>query len=292
MKKYIYNVLLLLLVSCSDIPNNKGDLSLVGVYGVMSPLVSKQEVHLVRAFNADLDENFNVDSLNVRESGAEVIIQSDTQNVRLIEIKPGIYQDTLKMIQIKPGRTYRLTVKTLSGETIEAETVAPDTSALLAPAEFDTLRVTIHLDTAENELRINENPLNIRWSKANNAGSYFCSMRGDSVSVFSHNNGVRLLSVVTLFQNKKLLGRPEFQLFDIYNDSEGEEWVWTSGFAKESDILEYPLFFQINSYSMKVTDDRRRVILSNIKNGFGYFGAMIVSRKPVYVIVNATVETN
>lgn len=280
------------ITSCSDLSDRQNARSLVGVYGIISPLTKHQEVRLVRAFNMDASWNDIIDSLYTVESGASVTITlNDNIEARLTEIRvaSGIYRDTAGVLPYRKNGLYRLNVRTSANEVIQAETRVPDTSALLAPVNLDTLKIALLVDTGKKTYCYQGSPVQWEWSTANGAGAYYAWIGGDSITTFSTIHGYQHRPRVVLLASKHPQTKTRFTIFENDNPFEGEQWLWHESISNKNEIQEYPLFFRIHNYSFKITDDRRAVILSNVKNGFGYFSALSISRKALYVIVQTTI---
>lgn len=280
----------LIMAGCSDFPTANNSASFVGVHAVLNPALSRQVVYVSRAFNLDVYEEYVPDTLKIRESGAIVIIHNDSQLVRFTETVPGYYQDTAGVLKVIPGKTYSIDIVTSQGEKISASTTVPLNPTLTAPAQMDTLRVDIAIDSMyENTIYVNMKflnaPLLFQWSNPSSIQMFYFRVGSDTTYIFDHKNGYSTNYNYSLILSQGYLYQPKLQVFGRPNTYYSDSWVWAGFLRNEENIIEGASFIQIYSFDFSVTNDSRRKIMSNINGGFGYFSSMNIFRKPIYFVV-------
>ncbi len=169
---------------CADFPDAGNSGSFTGIYCILNPASVHQDVFVVRAVNVEPFDDFLPDTLQLKVSGADVRIQSDSQTVYLTEINEGHYRDTAGTLIIQSGKKYRIEVNTPYGDHVSAETTVPNPPRLLLPNPLDTFRINIHIDTmyyprwdSGSYLSVNNwpamAPVNFAWSKDQTMKSFF-----------------------------------------------------------------------------------------------------------------------
>jgi hypothetical protein len=170
----------------------------------------------------------------------------------------------------------------------------PTHPALTSPLPFDTFNVRINRSQDSNQSLIvfNHTPINFNCSYDQYAHSFFYGMGGDSVRLYNPSNQTYLnKKSFILFQNKKLMPKSYFTLFDITNQTDGPEWQWIFIPSKSDTILEGRMDLSVYAYDLKTIENQNRRILSNINNGFGYFGALNRLKKSVYVVIRTKINS-
>ncbi len=286
MKKLIPIIFLSLwMAACEDLPDDKAPGSLAGVYCILNPESYRQELTLIRAFNSDDFHDFTLtDTLPVLESGAEIILQCGIFEARMTETDSGHYADTAGIIRPEPGQECHLKIITNRNEILTASTIVPAPPSLTSPLPFDSFSVTLNVDTAENEMTFDQLPVTFNCSYDQYAYTFFYSLGGDSVRLFNPITQTYLIRKrFTLFQNNGLLAVSSFTLFDVSHPGEENFWRWNFVPEIKDSVLESTMELSVRAYNLKISGGKKPFVLSNIENGFGYFGAVGMTKQPVNI---------
>lgn len=263
----------------------QGD-SYVGLYAVLDPDRSHQEVYLARAINIDRIDEYVADTLHTKVSDAEVVIEWDGGKVILTETGPSHYVDTAGFLKVIPGNTYSIRVHTPEGESIEASTTVPPLLQVDPTSFRDTL--IIYLSEVKTwvtncncyfvDHRIENEPWQIKWSDTISGGGCYKVDVGDDSAIVAYENVTYGPSQKTYLRSEYLLEK-EVVFFSENGAFGGKTWQFEG--PREFNYTD--LEIQIRAF-----DDGFRMwqfqLGSNVKHGFGNFGSVSTVRHPVHVV--------
>jgi hypothetical protein len=287
MKQFgITGLIIISIIGCGDRPDVSNSRSFIGVHGLLSPKLKNQELFLSRAVNLDQYDEYSPDTISTLLSGASVTVEYNDQEIIFAEISPGYYVDTASALQLIPGETYTLNVKSAENERVTAATTVPGIPELLPNSLIDTMRVIFEIDTASCAtgciLNLNAPVLTLAWKASTFAGSYFFKIGKDSARFFDTENGFRILPKFTLLNsiwNTKNTNLKLFETGDLYSN----DYEWHPYFTDRENVLEMDVEIQISSFDFGLTDWVSQEG-SNVKGGYGFFGSMSFYHRPLFVI--------
>ncbi|MFZ5519192.1 MAG: DUF4249 family protein [Candidatus Zhuqueibacterota bacterium] len=127
-------ILAALFIQCSpdmslDVDKTLGRLQ---VLSVISPAFERAEVYIGMAYPESAPENI---------SGAEVILSDSLNEIVLIEVQPGLYQDLSNSLNVEPKVKYHLHVQISDGKTYSDNTIVPPIPEISNCNDGDTLHI-------------------------------------------------------------------------------------------------------------------------------------------------------
>lgn len=124
----------------------------------------------------------NPESIPIDTKGANVIISGEGQQVKLVEIKPGFYQDSDALLTIKPKGEYKIKATLPDGSVLSGKSFVPGPFNIIKNSNNDTLEYIVKTTSLGNSSEIFIPP-KISWTKSQHALSYTMFFKESKSSV-------------------------------------------------------------------------------------------------------------
>ena len=110
----------------------------------------------------------------------------------------------------------------------------------------------------------------------------------DSALLTDQNGDIEKVYRYRLINTWSIIRQSDLTIFSKQDFHEDAIWRWLgpNGLVENRQVYT-DIFFNIRAYSL--TYNANNKYITNIQNGFGYFAATQLSRKPVHVIMNWTI---
>lgn len=293
-----FSILFFSLFACEEKYQNE----ILGVYGMIGPHYKSTRIFVTRAYSEENYKEFIPERLTTDESGAFVRLFTDSHFVNLTEVAPGIYEDTARVLKIKPSTRYYLTVRAVDGKSVTSECFVPSIPIPTPETSYDSIYISILTDT----ISVLEGPpgsyrtiffpnspaISFKWSKSIGVGYYDWRIGGDTLE-YLVDNEIEIFESVYMFGTIARLTNEEIIILDkfdstsaIWSTNQNNPWYWINFLPYREN--NYTVYTQLQITA--IDDNFMRYDISrnsNVVNGFGYFGSSSQYKKPIIVHVNS-----